>query len=422
MTTFDQLLREVGIAPEEVALLRHQTERGGKTPAWLWENRRQDFLLYQSTQQDRPIFRRRYWAAFISPAKHETVFVGLFSAKADMSVPITWPDPLDGGPVGAEKPGRYQYFRTELLPQLDDQIGKLQIDWGDAQRQWTQKGEGTPKRILTTIPKRRPNLASALEKTLELIGFSTAHRTQKVTLMGRDRLFIYLKNETSRFPIVINPLFDRVADQLLNLPGVTRDPERPFYINSNLSAFPVYRSPDRVTASRYGIALQVDDSASVARLADLLHQQRQIDTPEGRVEVGGFDGQSTPTEKERLALARIGQGDFRLGCDLHWGGKCALTGLGLRELLRASHIRPWSEATERERLDPFNGLLLAAHVDALFDKHLISFADDGALICSPRVDLDVMRLLGISREARIAGLDKRHASYLASHRLRLVRT
>jgi putative restriction endonuclease len=58
----------------------------------------------------------------------------------------------------------------------------------------------------------------------------------------------------------------------------------------------------------------------------------------------------------------------------YWGGRCPITGLEQPELLRASHIKPWADcATDAERLDVFNGLLLGAHIDAAFDSALISF-------------------------------------------------
>ena len=48
----------------------------------------------------------------------------------------------------------------------------------------------------------------------------------------------------------------------------------------------------------------------------------------------------------------------------------ALTGLGLQPVLRASHISPWSDDPEN-RLNPSNGILLAATYDAAFDQHLL---------------------------------------------------
>lgn len=81
------------------------------------------------------------------------------------------------------------------------------------------------------------------------------------------------------------------------------------------------------------------------------------------------------TEREILAKARIGQGKFRADLVTEWGkGEvCALTGLAVPELLIASHIKPWRDSSNRERLDPMNGLLLVAHADKLFDRFLLSF-------------------------------------------------
>src|SRR5262249_41256662 len=71
------------------------------------------------------------------------------------------------------------------------------------------------------------------------------------------------------------------------------------------------------------------------------------------------------TEAERLVVQRVGQDIFRGALVEYWQGRCAVTGLAVVELLRASHIKPWSDcATDAERLDIFNGLLLAPHLDA----------------------------------------------------------
>ena len=83
------------------------------------------------------------------------------------------------------------------------------------------------------------------------------------------------------------------------------------------------------------------------------------------------------TERDILAKARIGQGRFRAGLVAAWGkGEvCALTCIAVSELLIASHIKPWRESTNEERLDPMNGLLLVAHADRLFDRFLLSFEE-----------------------------------------------
>lgn len=103
------------------------------------------------------------------------------------------------------------------------------------------------------------------------------------------------------------------------------------------------------------------------------------------------------TERDVLAKARIGQGKFRSDLVANWrkGEVCALTGLAVPELLIASHIKPWRESSNEERLDPMNGLLLAAHADKLFDRYLLSFEESRAGFSSvlhPRVRTAVATL------------------------------
>jgi hypothetical protein len=100
------------------------------------------------------------------------------------------------------------------------------------------------------------------------------------------------------------------------------------------------------------------------------------------------------TEAERLVVQRAGQGVFRGGLLEYWDGRCAVTGLAVPELLRASHIKPWADcASDAERLDVFNGLLLAPHLDAAFDCGFITVADDGAVVVSSGLGETARRLL-----------------------------
>ena len=69
-------------------------------------------------------------------------------------------------------------------------------------------------------------------------------------------------------------------------------------------------------------------------------------------------------EAERLVVQRIGQDIFRAALIDYWGGRCPVTGITDRALLRASHIVPWSECDDAQRLDVHNGLLLSALWDA----------------------------------------------------------
>jgi len=133
-------------------------------------------------------------------------------------------------------------------------------------------------------------------------------------------------------------------------------------------------------------------------------------------------GMPKSTEAERLVVQRVGQGLFRVALLDYWQGKCCVTGLDVPELLRASHIRPWAECeTDEQRLDVFNGLLLAPHVDALFDGGWISFEDSGEMAVSPEFPHEARVQIGLSMTWRALGLTERHWAYLAYHRTRVLR-
>lgn len=106
------------------------------------------------------------------------------------------------------------------------------------------------------------------------------------------------------------------------------------------------------------------------------------------------------TTKKRLIDARLGQGRFRADVGDRWDGRCAVTGCAISAVVRASHIKPWSESTNRERLNPANGIFLAAHIDALFDRGLISFSNNGSMLLSPQIDLGERRRLRLPRPLR----------------------
>lgn len=114
-----------------------------------------------------------------------------------------------------------------------------------------------------------------------------------------------------------------------------------------------------------------------------------------------FDSVVEKTERESLLLARVGQGRFRQNVINAWGNGecCALTLTNVREVLIASHIVPWSKCKSNEqRLDGANGILLCAHIDKLFDAHLLTFVKRGSKFVaklSPHVDSTLMRGLGI---------------------------
>ena len=124
------------------------------------------------------------------------------------------------------------------------------------------------------------------------------------------------------------------------------------------------------------------------------------------------------TETERLMVQRIGQDIFRDALMDYWGRRCPLTGITEENLLRASHIVPWAECGDEQRLDVHNGLLLSALWDAAFDKGLVSFSEDGSALPSPGLTEAARNALGIDRAPRLLGLRETHRLNLALHRAR----
>jgi predicted restriction endonuclease len=127
------------------------------------------------------------------------------------------------------------------------------------------------------------------------------------------------------------------------------------------------------------------------------------------------DGAIPVTEREQLVKARVGQGLYRSRVELIEAG-CRLTGVSDRRFLRASHIKPWAKSDSREKLDGNNGLLLAPHIDHLFDKGFISFEDDGRLLRSEALPQSVQDAWGLTSQANAKPFSESQTLYLAYHR------
>ncbi len=121
------------------------------------------------------------------------------------------------------------------------------------------------------------------------------------------------------------------------------------------------------------------------------------------------------TERQALIKARLGQGTFRTDVIALWGS-CTITGCSLESILVASHIVSWKEATNPQRLDPFNGLLLTPNLDRLFDLRLISFKDDGSILLSKDLSVDTRVMLGVSKRNRLKFVRPAMKPYLRRHR------
>ena len=123
------------------------------------------------------------------------------------------------------------------------------------------------------------------------------------------------------------------------------------------------------------------------------------------------------TEKLQVVLARRGQGRFKDNVR-RLEQRCRVTGVNRLEHLRASHIQPWRDSDNAQRLDGENGLLLTPSIDHLFDRGFISFEDNGHLLVSPVAHQESLRRMGIEVTARVnvGAFSEGQREYLDFHR------
>lgn len=142
------ILREAGLDPKNVRLIRHKDKRAkkGRTPYELWRDDRPKFELYQSTQSfgNRKKLTAPYWAVFIVDNEENTMFAGVYSVNylgvLENNIPMPHAD-------GIEKAGTCDIYNLTLLNVLQDFIGRLFIDWGPGALAWIQYAERNEKPI-----------------------------------------------------------------------------------------------------------------------------------------------------------------------------------------------------------------------------------------------------------------------------------
>ncbi|WP_206374351.1 HNH endonuclease [Vibrio neptunius] len=120
------------------------------------------------------------------------------------------------------------------------------------------------------------------------------------------------------------------------------------------------------------------------------------------------------TTKQQLVKSRKGQGLFRSRVE-QIENKCRITGVSNKRHLIASHIKPWKVSDNNDRLDGNNGLMLAPHIDHLFDKGFISFSDKGDVLISSTLDSKLIKSWALHFE-NVGAFNQQQKIYLAYHR------
>lgn len=123
------------------------------------------------------------------------------------------------------------------------------------------------------------------------------------------------------------------------------------------------------------------------------------------------------TEKQMLVVARRGQGLFRQRVS-SIEKACRVTGVTGMEYLRASHVKPWRDSNNDERLNGENGLMLSPDVDQLFDRGFIGFENNGDVLVSPVVDRGELARMGLTSDllSNVGSFSEGQKSFLEFHR------
>lgn len=172
----------------------------------------------------------------------------------------------------------------------------------------------------------------------------------------------------------------------------------------------------------------MENSTDIADQAEALYESRVL-TPDSSTPNNQFKEFKIPTgetETIREIKTRRVQSFFRRSVLQSYNHRCAVSGLAVPQLLIASHITPWAE-NENQRANPSNGIALNALYDKAFDRHLISFDENFALVISQKLKQQskdkVIRDYFLDYEGKI--LEMPHRFYpdveaLKKHRLRMM--
>jgi hypothetical protein len=220
-------------------------------------------------------------------------------------------------------------------------------------------------------------------------------------------------NPTTNEWLVIHPKYD---GRLPPIPGMMRS-KLGITHSTGYVDFPKRKNQGK-GETQYGIDLGFADQQVLGALLEFLSgggAEKLYPTIEEDI-ASAKDLPADATERDAVIAARRGQGRFRKSLEAIWS-TCAVTGCSNSALLRASHIKPWRDSDNHDRLCPYNGLLLSAQVDAAFDKGLISFSDDGSVLVNHhRLSDSDASAVGIHPAMRLRSVDEQHKPYLAVHR------
>lgn len=246
------------------------------------------------------------------------------------------------------------------------------------------------------------------KKTREYIKADiTIYVKQSIDKVTKERI------PNKALPLVIHPDLINRIEQILSIKGISRDKaNNEFYHNSTMRSYPdkINKGKDPTT---YGLDFGIDNYDALKTLLDFLTGKVETVTDIAAI----YDQNIAETEKSALIRVRLGQGKFRDDLAKIHNSQCQLSYVDKLDLLRASHIKPWSKCdNDAERLDSDNGLLLAIQYDLLFDKGYISFKDDGSILISDIITDAERHIFQINENMQITMQSLKQKAYMKYHR------
>jgi hypothetical protein len=186
--------------------------------------------------------------------------------------------------------------------------------------------------------------------------------------------------------------------------------------NSKFEFFQINRALPNDKNEYIGWKFDFADKSSLEKFLHVCESFEAGGLEAAKAEANKYDKRlATATTSNSIQKLRVGQTRFRAELLEYWKG-CAITGVSIPAILKASHIKPWSASSSDERLDPYNGLLLTPNLDSLFDRGLITFESGGAIMISSRLQEADQVHLGISQNLKLRKINGAHKIYLEYHR------
>lgn len=134
----------------------------------------------------------------------------------------------------------------------------------------------------------------------------------------------------------------------------------------------VYEIWDEYLDDKYGLIQEMCELRS-------LYSSENVVSAEGEEYL---EGPAYGCDVKMMQKSRRGQQFFRNGVLANNDCRCCITGIDIPELIIASHIKPWCECSDQEKVDIRNGLCLNRLHDGLFDTFRMTVTPEYRVIYS----------------------------------------